>query len=138
VVHLEKLYHEYHDRAAFAFIYIEEAPHIIPGYEYLLEKLPKVPLVQQQVLRRERICRAANKLRLSVPVFLDSPEERARKVYSAWPARLIVVGSDGRIAHDFGSLLGNGWEVARWPWAEITRCVKAETSGATSSHEPSE
>jgi hypothetical protein len=128
VVHLEKLYQQYKDHVEFAFIYISEAGHRVPDYEFLLEKPRGTTKAEQAAECRQNICRAIDKAKLSVPVFVDQPDEAAARAYVAWPARLVVVGSDGRIARDFGLLPFRGWKLD-----EVSRFLAAESAPQTQS-----
>ena len=58
---------------------------------------------------------------LSLPGFLDRPDQAAAGAYAAWPARLVVVGADGRILRDFGSVVWQGWS-----WDEVARTLARE------------
>jgi len=39
------------------------------------------------------------KLNLTMPTLVDSLDDAVNKTYSAWPDRIYVVGSDGKIAY---------------------------------------
>jgi hypothetical protein len=133
VVHLEKLYREYRDRVEFAFIYIAEAGHKIPGYEFMLEGSTENLKASEQEQRLERIRCAVKKIHLSIPAFIDRPDGSASKAYWAWPARLVVVGSDGRIVREVGSLPSRARR-----WDDVARILEVETSGAPSRPEATE
>jgi hypothetical protein len=124
VVYLEKLYQKYRDRVAFAFIYTAEAGHRISGYDFLLDGLPEAMGPGKE--RRERICRAVDKKQLSIPVFLDAPDGSVSSAYSAWPALLVVVGRDGRIARDFGQLPNSGWD-----WGDVGCVIESEIQASS-------
>ncbi len=125
MVHLERLYQQFKGRAAFAFVGVEEAGHRLPGYEHLLKDRRADADEQWYRGRRDRVCQAQQKAGLSLPGFLDLPDHSASHSYAAWPARLVVVGVDGRIRRDFGSV---AWR--RWHWDEIARVVDAECARA--------
>jgi hypothetical protein len=38
-------------------------------------------------------------LRLTIPAVVDKTDNRVNYAYAAWPERLVVVGTDGRIAY---------------------------------------
>ncbi len=38
-----------------------------------------------------------------IPVGVDAMENRANRLYSAWPERLYIIGADGRIAYKGGN-----------------------------------
>ena len=121
VVHLEKLYRQYRDRVEFAFIYISEARHKMPGYEFLLEEPRSTTESGQARERREKVCRAIDVAQMTVPVYLDGADRTAARAYFAWPARLVVVDTDGRIARDFGSLPFHPWN-----WGDVSNALQTE------------
>jgi hypothetical protein len=121
VVHLERCYWRYKDRVTFAFVNVGETKHKIPGYEYLLEDLKGSDAATRLAEKRQKVLRARNRLGITVPVFLDSPEGSASEAYSAWPARLVLVGADGRLARDFGWLPSK-----RWNWDDVTGALDRE------------
>jgi hypothetical protein len=106
LLHLEKLYQEYKDKVEFAFINIHEAGHEMEGFEYLLQG-------QEDREGHARCVRKAmRQVQLSLPGFNDSPDDAALKSYGAFPARLVIVDRDGRIANDFGRVIARNWD---WP-----------------------
>jgi hypothetical protein len=125
VVHLERLYKRFKGRAVFAFVGVKEAGHVVPGFEHLLKDQGATGDGEWYKGRRDRVCRAHQQAGLSLPGFLDLPDHSASHTYSAWPGRLVVVGIDGRILRDFGSVAWKGWH-----WDEIARVLEAECARA--------
>jgi hypothetical protein len=101
---LEKLYQEYTDRVAFAFINVREAGHEIPQFEFLVNDTLHGGRQHNGLSSRKNVEKALGLARLSLPAFMDSPSLVAEREYWAYPARLVVVAADGRIARDFGSV----------------------------------
>lgn len=62
----------------------------------VLEKIPQTNTLEERSLRAQQ-CTAM--LRLSIPVVVDKADNRVNYAYAAWPERLVVVGTDGRIAY---------------------------------------
>jgi iodothyronine deiodinase-like protein len=59
-------------------------------------------LVEQQTTLDGRIATArdaAAALGLTMPILVDGMGNEAAEAFAAWPERLVVVGSDGRIAY---------------------------------------
>jgi len=96
---LNRLYKEYRDRVAFYVVYIQEA-HPIDAWQ-VSDNLKDDVLVATTRTDDERY-RAANicvtKLGLELPALLDDPDNRVERAYTAWPDRLYVVDTAGRIA----------------------------------------
>jgi hypothetical protein len=82
----------------FLFVYIREAgAGESPGEESALDgEAPRDPETQ---LERVRIANSfANEVQLSIPCVVDGMDDAAMLAYAAHPARLYLVGRDGRIA----------------------------------------
>jgi iodothyronine deiodinase-like protein len=97
---LNKLYHDYRDKAAFHVVYIQEA-HPIDAWQ-VEDNLKDDVLVKSTTTAEEReevagVCLA--KLRIEVPALVDEPDNRVERAYTAWPDRLYVIDRDGRIAY---------------------------------------
>lgn len=59
-------------------------------------------VIQQPKADRERkmiASRCSAKLKLSMPVLVDTMDNRVDEQYAAWPERMFVVGKDGRISY---------------------------------------
>ena len=57
-------------------------------------------LTQQTTLeeRRQQALETAERLTLTMPLLLDEMDNATSTAFAAWPERLVVVGTDGRIA----------------------------------------
>jgi hypothetical protein len=44
----------------------------------------------------------ADEIKLTVPVLVDTIDDRMEKAYAGWPDRLYVIGPDGKIAYKGG------------------------------------
>jgi hypothetical protein len=121
---LEKLYQDYKGRVGFALIYLREAGHKIPQFEFLVKDL--VEDVPDPSSRRSRqdVLKALKLAGLSMPAFMDSANLAAEQAYIAWPARLVVVTSDGLIARDFGTVF------QRWDMQEVREVLDRESHHA--------
>ena len=81
----------------FLFVYIREAGASSPGQEPAQnDAAPRDP---ETDLERLRIANSfAKEVELSIPCVVDGMDDAAMKAYAAHPARLYLVGRDGRIA----------------------------------------
>ena len=94
---MEAMYRKYRDRVDFRLIYIKEA--------HAADSLRSVPYaiqlgIQQPTSYRER-CEVAAKLHddkhLSIPCLIDVMQNSVNVAYGAFPDRLFVIRTDGRI-----------------------------------------
>ena len=97
---LNRLYRDYRDRAAFHVVYIEEA-HPIDAWQ-LDDNVEDGVLVKSTQTAEERdevahLC--VVKLGIEMPALVDDPDNRVERAYTAWPDRLYVIDSAGRIAY---------------------------------------
>jgi len=97
---LNRLYRDYRDRVAFHVVYIEEA-HPSDAWQ-LDENVEDGVLVQTTRTAEERdevahLC--VVKLGIEMPALVDDPDNRVERAYTAWPDRLYVVDSAGRIVY---------------------------------------
>ncbi len=97
---VEKLYQQYRDQVNFAMIYIREAH---PDSELFVEDEQGEKLLKKFVqtddlkLRKSHAQYCERTLNLSFPMLLDSVDNQTNKAYSAWPIRLVIVGTDGKV-----------------------------------------
>jgi thyroxine 5-deiodinase len=100
IAELEKLYAAHKEKVDFYLIYIREAH---PG-----SKIPQLnggrPIEQTETLeaRSKLAAEMATGLGVTMPVLVDREDNRANIAYSGWPIRLVIVGTDGKIAHYSG------------------------------------
>jgi hypothetical protein len=95
---LEGRHRAYGDRVQFLFVYIREAgAGESAGEEPALDR--EAPREPETHPARSRIANSfANEVELSIPCVVDGMDDAAMLAYAAHPARLYLVGSDGRIA----------------------------------------
>lgn len=97
---IDDVYRDFRNRAEFLFVYVREAhPDSILSLvdENLTPALVKVP---QPATLEERTAVAATcgrTLELSMPIAVDTIDNRVGRAYAGWPNRMVVVGTDGRI-----------------------------------------
>jgi hypothetical protein len=101
---VERLYQEHKDQAEFLLVLVREAGHPIPELAFVLDGADQHPR------RVENACKAMKVLSLSLPAVSDDEDAKVEKAYQAWPKRLVVVGTDGRIVLDAGLGLAGGWD----------------------------
>ena len=97
---LNRLYRDYRDRVAFHVVYIEEA-HPIDAWQ-LEDNVKERVLFKSTQTAGERdevahLC--VVKLGIEIPALVDDPDNRVERAYTAWPDRLYVIDSAGRIAY---------------------------------------
>jgi hypothetical protein len=93
----------YGDRVAFLGVYVREA-HPTDGAASaananmgILVKQPKTHLERREVARA---CSA--KLQMTIPLVVDTIDDRVGHAYSAMPDRLYVIDRDGKVAYQGG------------------------------------
>jgi Iodothyronine deiodinase len=112
ILALNKLYRQYKDRIAFIFVAVPEAGHSIRGFEFLLSDNHSTLTTDEcYKARREHIERGRKKAGLLIPGYFDPPDYQGCRSYRAWPGRLIVVDTEGRVANDFGAGTPQIWQM---------------------------
>lgn len=97
---LNKLYHEYKDRAEFFVVYIREA-HASDGWQMNVNVQQNVIFANPKSYEEKgdlaQLC--ALKLGIEFPTLIDDFDSSTELAYTGWPDRLYVVDRDGRIAY---------------------------------------
>lgn len=95
---LHRIYDKYKDRAEFLTIYISEAH---PDDEWQMDSNRKDGFVYNQPKtfeeRKELAKVLVDRLEYRMPVAIDSLDNRAERVFGAWPERIYVLEPGGRI-----------------------------------------
>ena len=102
---LNAVYRKYGDRAAFYVVYIQEA-HPVDAWQLETNVKDNV-LVASTTSTEERSHVAGlclKNLGIEFPAILDGPDDAVERAYTAWPDRLYVIGTDGRV--EFKSAAG--------------------------------
>lgn len=60
---------------------------------------PRLNQPKEWIERRDVASKCCEKLKLSLPCVIDEMNNGADDAYAAWPDRMFVVGTDGRIAY---------------------------------------
>lgn len=96
---LEELYKKYRHVAEFFVVYIREAhPRdgwAVPPNVHSGISIPDPRTYAERVKVAENACTA---LRISIPCLVDDMSDSVNKAYSAWPDRLYVIDSQGKLA----------------------------------------
>jgi iodothyronine deiodinase-like protein len=97
------MYQTFGDRAAFYVVYIAEA-HAEDGWQTTSNRAEGVVIRQHTTLgeRRAAAQRCARELALSIPMLLDDMDDGACRAFSAWPERIYIASSSGRIVYQGG------------------------------------
>lgn len=100
---LHALYDAHKDRANFLTVYIAEAH---PEDEWQMDSNveEKIVFKQPRLLeeRREAAKILVERLKCRLPVAIDGMDNRADAAFAAWPERIYIIGSDGRVAYKGG------------------------------------
>lgn len=94
------MYERYRDRAAFLFVYIEEA-HPADGWQMEPNEEEDVVFNQPKEWEERRTVAqtCCQRLELSIPCAVDTIDNAVDNLYAAWPERLVVVDREGRVNH---------------------------------------
>ena len=100
---LDEIAQEQEDKIELVFIYIKEAH---PADEWQMDSnLEDGVVFDQPTNNEERMLRArafVSEMDLEAPTLVDDIRNTANACYAAWPERLYVIGTDGRIAYKGG------------------------------------
>ncbi len=100
---LEELRRQYAGQAEFVYVYIKEAH---PADEWQMESNVEGDVVYEQPKRfEERLDLARTfvaEMDVETPTLVDDITNTANACYAAWPERIYIIGTDGRIAHKGG------------------------------------
>ncbi|MBS1857427.1 MAG: tetratricopeptide repeat protein [Acidobacteria bacterium] len=124
---LKRIAEEYRGRVDFRLVYIREA-HAEGGAESQWQSTINVKqgisLAPARTLpeKQDHAALCLRKLDLQFPAVVDGMDGAAENAYQAWPSRLYLVGSDGRVA--FNTRLG---ELDFHP-AELEAAIRAKLS----------
>jgi len=98
---LEKLYRTYKDRVEFLVVYIREAhPGSIlsvpvEGGGTRLRIVPQTATLAERLKHLRQLIALTG---LTMPAVMDDEEDSVKEAYAAWPDRMYVIGTDGRVA----------------------------------------
>jgi thiol-disulfide isomerase/thioredoxin len=95
-----KLYADYKERAAFYFVYIEEA-HAHDVWPLVSNAKEKIVFAAARDAG-ERVGVAAlcaKELKVEFPILVDDMQNGVADLYTAWPTRMYVVDANGKIAY---------------------------------------
>lgn len=101
---VDMLYGEYKDRVEFRFVYVREAhpDSVLFVIEEGNESLQKVAQTDTLDERGHNATLCTATLKLQIPVVLDKADNAVNKTYAAWPVRLVIVDTEGKLAHMSG------------------------------------
>jgi thiol-disulfide isomerase/thioredoxin len=100
---MEELKSRYGDKVAFLGVYVREA-HPTGGWR--MESNDKSGIVVDQPQTDEERTKVASqcttKLKMRIPLVVDGMDDRVGNAYSGMPARLYLIGRDGRVLYKSG------------------------------------
>ena len=97
-VSLQDLYTEYSENVQFLIIYIREA-HPVDGW-YMGDHDYKDPQTIEKRRSLASICEV--QMKYGIHTYVDEMDDRVMKAYAAWPDRLYLIDSDGKVAYAGG------------------------------------
>jgi hypothetical protein len=94
------MFQSYKDRAAFLFVYIQEA-HPADGWQMKVNETDGVVIKRPKRWRdRQRAAQqCCRNLNLSIPCVVDTIDDSVDNAYSGWPERIFVVDRNGTVAY---------------------------------------
>lgn len=96
----DQLYKTYQDRVHFYLIYVREA-HPTDGWAMPNNQF-QIRSPQSKEERRKVAQAFAEKLKVSIPILVDSLDDQVEKTYACWPNRMYILDAQGKIV-DKGS-----------------------------------
>jgi hypothetical protein len=112
---LELLYQAYREEAQFFHVAVTEAGHHTPGLEFLVEEPAAGP--SHHDVRSDQVRRAMALKGFTMPALIDAPDAPVEIGYDAFPLRVVVVDTDGKVALDLGRGISERWDfgtLERW------------------------
>ncbi len=97
---MEKLYHDYQDRASVYIVYIREA-HPADGWQVGANLQEKIVFDQPTTLdQRTHVAKTfCSALKISIPCLLDGMDDKVNQAYAGWPDRIYVIDVKGQIVY---------------------------------------
>lgn len=99
---VDEVYEQFKDRAEFLFVYIREAhPDSVLAVVDADggESLFKIPQAADASTRTSSAAYCQRTVKLSMPIAVDGIDNAVGKAYAGWPNRMVVVGTDGKVAY---------------------------------------
>ncbi|MBM3829296.1 MAG: redoxin domain-containing protein [Verrucomicrobia bacterium] len=92
----QTLFSQYKDRVHFLLIYIREAHptdgRVIPGNQFVVQS--PTTLAERRDIARD----FAKRLKVSIPILVDGPDDKVSATYACWPNRMYILDAQGNIA----------------------------------------
>lgn len=95
---LERLYQTYGDRAAFYYIYIREA-HAEDGWKLPRNRREGIAIKDPKTMeeRTAVATQACAFFKTQIPGLVDTMDDATDRAYAAWPSRIFVVDTSGKV-----------------------------------------
>ena len=117
LVRLRRLRDAWKGRAEFLFVYVSEGPHKSTPLPQAASPMPPATGAGAPL---KRVRWYEGETGGGLCWLFDGEDKRMEDVYNAWPRRLLIVGSDGRVAFDAGNGIGAPWDLD-----EVEREIRA-------------
>src|SRR5262245_19216329 len=98
---MDGLYQKYKEKAEFRFIYIREAhpDSILRVTEGEKTVLTKIGQTNNFAERAHVAQQCSQTLKLTMPMLIDTTDNKTNAAYAGWPNRLVIVAKDGTVAY---------------------------------------
>ena len=95
---LDKVYKAYKSKVEFFLVYIREA-HPTDGSQHRSNTTEGILYKQPTTLKERAVVAKActAKVKFAMPCLVDDMKNSVNTAYSAWPTRIYVIGTDGKV-----------------------------------------
>lgn len=97
---LNRLYREYGDQAAFYLVYVQEA-HPSDLWQLPANIREQIVYASPETIesRADIASACVRELGIEIPALMDQMDDSTERAYTAWPDRLYLIDTEGRIAY---------------------------------------
>ena len=92
----------------FKIVYIRDS-HPVLGFRAPTNDRKGIPAAEEpkSLADREKwACEDRKKMKCTIPVVMDTMDDKTMKAYDAFPQRLFVIGKDGKVVYGSSGLVG--------------------------------
>src|SRR5947208_499625 len=97
------MYEKYKDKARIYVVYIREA-HPTDGRQVPINVKERILVPDPKTLEeRQKVAEEfAEQFKVSIPILVDTLDDKVEKAYAGWPDRMYVIDAKGKIAYKGG------------------------------------